>query len=89
MAPAQLRDRVPPHNAEAEQAVLGAILLDPESVTLVLRFIRPTDFYVNANRNIFTAVISLYEKGQKPDLITLSDELRLLSLLDASGGPGY
>ena len=89
MAPAQLRDKVPPHNAEAEQAVLGAVLLDPDSVTIVLRFLRPDDFYVNANRNIFTAIISLYEKGQKPDLITLTDELRLLSLLDASGGPGY
>ncbi len=89
MAPAQLRDKVPPHNAEAEQAVLGAILLDPDSVTTVLRFLRPEDFYVNANRNIFSAIISLYEKGQKPDLITLTDELRLLALLDASGGPGY
>jgi len=89
MAPAQLRDKVPPHNAEAEQAVLGAILLDPDSVTLVLRFLRPEDFYVNANKNIFSAIISLYEKGQKPDLITLTDELRLLALLDPSGGPGY
>ena len=89
MAPAQLKDRVPPHNAEAEQAVLGAILLDPDSVTLILRFLRPDDFYVNANKNIFSAIISLYEKGQKPDLITLTDELRLLSILDASGGPGY
>jgi replicative DNA helicase len=89
MAPTQLKDRVPPHNAEAEQAVLGAILLDPDSVPLVLRFLRPEDFYVNANKNIFSAIISLYEKGQKPDLITLTDELRLLSTLDVSGGASY
>lgn len=89
MAPNQLKDKVPPHNAEAEQAVLGAILLDPDSVPLVLRFLRPGDFYVNANKNIFSAIISLYEKGQKPDLITLTDELRLLSTLDLSGGAGY
>ncbi len=89
MAPSQLKDRVPPHNAEAEQAVLGAILLDPDSVPLVLRFLRTEDFYANANRNIFAAIISLYEKGQKADLITLTDELRLLSTLDTSGGASY
>jgi len=89
MIPAELKDKVPPHNAEAEQACLGAILLDPEAVQNVLRYIRPEDFYVNANREVFAGIISLYEKGQKADLITLTDELRLLGTLDRSGGPGY
>ncbi len=89
MIPEQLKDKVPPHNAEAEQACLGAVLIDPDSVANVLRFLRPEDFYVNANREVFAGVISLYEKGQKADLITLTDELRLLGSLDRAGGPGY
>jgi replicative DNA helicase len=89
MVPEQLKDKVPPHNAEAEQACLGAVLIDPESVASVLRFLRPEDFYVNANREVFAGIISLYEKGQKADLITLTDELRSLGTLDRAGGPGY
>jgi replicative DNA helicase len=89
MIPVELKDKVPPHNAEAEQACLGAVLLDPEALPAVLKFLRPGDFYVNANREVFAGVISLYEKGQKADLITLADELRLLGTLDRVGGPGY
>jgi replicative DNA helicase len=89
VVPAELKDKVPPHNAEAEQACLGAILIDPEAVANVLRFIRPDDFYVNANREVFSGIVSLYEKGQKADLITLTDELRILGTLDRIGGPGY
>jgi len=89
MIPAQLKDKVPPHNAEAEQAALGALLLDPDAVAHILRFLRPDDFYVNANRNVFAAIISLFEKGQKGDLITLSDEMRALGTLDNSGGVAY
>ncbi|HET7839937.1 MAG TPA: replicative DNA helicase [Rectinemataceae bacterium] len=89
MIPVQLKDKVPPHNAEAEQACLGAVLLDPEAVPEVLRFLRPEDFYVNANREVFAGIISLYEKGQKADLITLTDEMRLLGSLEHAGGPGY
>jgi replicative DNA helicase len=87
--PSELKDKIPPHNAEAEQACLGAVLIDPEAVPSVLRFIRPEDFYVNANREVFAGIVSLYEKGQKADLITLTDELRLLGTLDRAGGPGY
>ncbi|MDX9899284.1 MAG: replicative DNA helicase [Spirochaetia bacterium] len=89
MIPAQLKDKVPPHNAEAEQAALGALLLDPDAVPHSLRYLRPDDFYVNANKNIFSAIVSLFEKGQKADLITLADEMRVLNSLDKSGGPAY
>jgi replicative DNA helicase len=89
MIPLELRDKVPPHNSEAEQAVLGAVLLDPEAVPAVLRYLRPEDFYVNANREVFAGIISLYEKGEKADLITLTDELKLLGTMDRTGGPGY
>lgn len=89
MIPAELKDKVPPHNAEAEQASLGALLLDPDAVPHVLRYLRPDDYYVNANRHVFQAIVSLFEKGQKADLITLADELRALGTLDQAGGPAY
>ena len=89
MIPPELRDKVPPHNAEAEQAVLGAVLLDPDSVQAVLKYLRAEDFYVNYNRFVFEAMISLFEKGQKADLRTLTDELKSLGTLDKAGGPAY
>jgi len=89
MTPEELKDKVPPHNSEAEQAVLGAILIDPDSVPAILKYLRPEDFYVNANKEIFAAVISLYERNEKADLITLTDELKALGTLDAAGGPAY
>lgn len=89
MIPAGLKDKVPPHNAEAEQASLGALLLDPDAVPHVLRYLRPDDYYVNANKHVFSAIVSLFEKGQKADLITLADEMRALGTLDQAGGPAY
>lgn len=89
MIPETLKDKIPPHNSEAEQACLGAVLIDPDSLPVILRFIRPEDFYINANKDIFEAMISLYEKGQKADLITLTDELRVIGTIDRAGGVGY
>jgi len=89
MIPAELKDKVPPHNSEAEQAVLGAILIDPDSVPAILKYLRPEDFYVNANKAVFAGVVSLYEKGEKADLITLTDELKSMGTLDQAGGPAY
>ena len=84
-----LKDKVPPHNSEAEQACLGALLLDPDSLASVVRYIRPEDFYLPAHSQIFAAVIALHEKGQKADIITITEEMRLAGSLDRAGGPGY
>lgn len=89
MATESLKDKIPPHNPEAEQACLGALLLDPDSLGQVLKFIRPEDFYSNSHAQIFEAIISLNEKGQNADLITLTEEMRGTGTLDRSGGPGY
>jgi replicative DNA helicase len=89
MNPVTLKDRVPPHNSEAEAATLGAMLLDPEAVSIVLRHLRPGDFYSLHNRNIYTGILSLFNKGQEIDLITLTDELRSTSKLEESGGAAY
>jgi replicative DNA helicase len=85
-----LKDKVPPHNEEAEQAVLGAMLLDNESIDTVIQYIRADDFYSNANRRVFGAVLNLYNQGrQKADIITVVAELRQAGELDGSGGPAY
>ena len=84
-----LKDKVPPNNLEAEQATLGALLLDAEAVGTVIRFLRPDNFYSLQNQKIFQAIISLFNKGQRADLITITEELRSTGILDAAGGPGY
>ena len=84
-----LKDKVPPHNLEAEQATLGALLLDSEAIGTVIRYLRPDNFYSLQNQKIFNAIISLFNKGQRSDLITITEELRQSGMLDASGGPGY
>ena len=87
---APLKDKVPPHNEEAEQAALGAILLDNDAIDTALQYIRPNDFYVNANRRVFQAVLNLHNQGQqKADIITVVAELRRMGELDAAGGPAY
>lgn len=89
MASVQLKDKVPPHNNDAEIATLGAVLLDPEALGQVLGHLRPGDFYRNAHARIFEAVLALYERGEEIDLITLTQELRTRAALDGVGGAGY
>ena len=68
---------------------MGALLLDPESINNVLRYLRPDSFYDSANQEVFEALLAMHEKGQKPDLITLSEELRSRGSLERIGGSAY
>ena len=81
-----LRDSVPPNSLDAERATLGAVLLDPEALSTVLRYLRADDFYRAAHRKIFEGILSLYERNEPFDLITLSDELSRSGDLEACGG---
>ncbi|HOE75255.1 MAG TPA: replicative DNA helicase [Rectinema sp.] len=89
MAGPSLKDKLPLYNGDAEQACLGALLLDPESINNVLRYLRPDSFYDSANQEVFEALLAMHEKGQKPDLITLSEELRSRGSLERIGGSAY
>lgn len=89
MVPAELKDKVPPHNEEAERATLGALLLDPEALATVLRYLRADDFYRRANRVIFQAIVNLFQRGDVIDLITLTESLRSSGDLSAVGSSGY
>jgi len=86
---ADLKDRIPPHDEDAERATLGALLLDSEALATVLRYLRPSDFFRGAHRRVFQGIINLFQRGDVIDLITLSDELRSLGELEASGGSAY
>jgi replicative DNA helicase len=82
-------EKLLPQNVEAEAGVLGSLLIDPEAVVQVADFLRPEDFYREAHRAIFQAVLDLYETGGPADLITLTDELARRGKLDEIGGASY
>jgi replicative DNA helicase len=81
-----LTDRVPPNNIEAEEALLGSLLIDPEAVYDVAAFLRPEAFYREQNKWIFQAILDLNERREPVDLITLTDELRRRGRLEELGG---
>jgi replicative DNA helicase len=82
-------DRLPPHNHEAEQAILGAILIEPSVFTSVHERIRTEDFYRQAHQKLFQVMNDLAERGKPIDLITLTAELQNKKWLDEIGGIPY
>ena len=81
--------RIPPQNIEAEQSVLGASLLDKEVVSTIAEIIDVSDFYREDHKEIFEAVMDLYERGEPIDLITVSEQLKVRGSLDGIGGLEY
>lgn len=77
--------KVPPHNEEAEQSVLGAILIDPNAISLVAQLIAPSDFYNQLNGVIFSAMLKLFEAGKPIDILTLSSRLKKEKTFDKIG----
>jgi len=84
-----LKDKIPPHSSEAEMATLGALLLDPEALGVVLQYLRAKDFYSNSHKKIFTSIINLSERNEAIDLLTLTEELRSSGELQNVGGSTY
>lgn len=82
-------DRIPPQALDAEMAVLGAILLQTEAVSKVLEILDEESFHKKAHRNIFSAAVRLFERNEPIDVVTLSNELEHLKILEAIGGPYY
>lgn len=82
-------DRIPPQNQEAEQAVLGAILLQSEALITAMERVQVEDFYLPGHQHIFEAMIELNEVNQPIDLITLTSHLQDKKLLDEVGGVSY
>lgn len=82
-------DRLPPHNHEAEQAILGAILLEPSVFASVNERVRAEDFYQRSHQQLFQVMNDLIEKGKPVDLVTLTAELQDRNCLDEVGGVTY
>jgi len=82
-------DRLPPQNIEAEQAVLGAVLLENDALAAVVDIISPEDFYRDSHKKIFLAMLGLYEKNEPIDLITLTEQLSRKEQLEEVGGASY
>ncbi len=81
--------KVPPQNPEAEQSVLGSILIDKNSILKVADILTPKDFYSPAHEIIFENIIELYEKRQPIDILSLTNKLKEKDLLKDIGGPSY
>lgn len=81
--------RVPPHNLEAEESVLGAMMLSKTAVGEVLEIINPEDFYRGAHASVCEVVRDLFANGEPVDAITVADELRRRGLLESTGGAPY
>lgn len=85
----QIIEETPPHNLEAERTILGSILVDSKNLDKVLSIILPGDFYSEANRTIFSAMIVLRNSNKPIDTLVLTDLLDKTKLLDEVGGVSY
>ncbi len=82
-------DRLPPQSLEAEQSVLGAILIDRDAVVEVAEFLRPQDFYRQANARIFAGILDLFERREPIDIVTVAEVLERDGDLEGVGGRAY
>ena len=81
--------KVPPHNIEAEQSVLGSMILDREAIVAATEILRSSDFYTEAHKEIYEAITDIFARDEPVDLITLSEELKKRNTLDSIGGIMY
>lgn len=79
-------ERIPPQNIEAEQAVLGAMLIKKEAVIEAMEILRPEDFYRDAHRVVFEAIMAVFQNDSAVDMITVTEQLKKSDLLDKAGG---
>ena len=84
-----MRVGVPPHDMEAEKSVLGALLIDKDSIIKVVEFLKPHHFYKTSHERIFDAMLTLYEKRDPIDLITIPAQLKKMGEFENTGGVAY
>lgn len=81
--------KVPPHDTEAEKSVLGAILIDSSAINLVAEFLKPDHFYLPEHQTLFSTMLTLFEKQQPIDIVTVQAQLKKEGNLKKIGGQGY
>nr|WP_252895399.1 DnaB-like helicase N-terminal domain-containing protein [Fructilactobacillus florum] len=84
-----LTDRTPPHNNEAEKAVLGSLFINPDALPDAMEYLQPADFYRRAHQFIFQAMLDLSDDDQGIDAVTVTDKLKSQNQLDDVGGVAY
>src|SRR5438874_7320699 len=88
MSPIEVPTKIPPHNLDAERAVLGAILLEGrETLPRVIELLKASDFYTEAHRLTYQAMLTLFNRSEPVDVLTLTEELRRGDQLEHVGGP--
>ncbi|MDB5194112.1 MAG: replicative helicase, replicative helicase [Parcubacteria group bacterium] len=86
---ASLKIRVPPHNLEAEMALLGSVMLRPDAVYEIMDMVTPQSFYFDKNRTIYETMLDLFAKHEPIDLLSLSSRLKEKELLERIGGSTF
>jgi len=86
---AQINVRIPPHSKEAEESVLGALLLDKDAIIAVAEFLLPKDFYDERHKEIYEACLSLFEERVPVDVLTVAERLKKTKSLKRVGGSSY
>jgi len=89
MVAESILERTMPQSIEAEMSVLGAMILDNEVISLVIPILNKLSFYKTAHRELYQAIVDIYDKGQPVDLVVLREELKKRSLLEKVGGVEY
>jgi replicative DNA helicase len=84
-----LTQRIPPNSVEAERAVLGSVLLDRSGLALAIELLIAEDFYQDKHKKIFVVVLTLFERGDAVDVLTVTQELRAQGVLEDVQGPAY
>ncbi len=81
--------KIPPQNIEAEQSVLGSVLMDQNAILKIADILRTDDFYREDHAIIYSSILKLFEKRKPIDLVTLTNELKKEKKLDNVGGASY
>src|SRR4030042_3563260 len=85
----QIRVRIPPHSTDAEESVLGALLLDKDAIIAIAEFLTADDFYDDRHKDIYRCALSLYEERIPIDVLTVSERLKKIKALKKIGGVSY
>ena len=83
------QEKLPPHDVEALEAVIGSLLIDPDAILKIASFLRPDDFWEETHRLIYEACFSLYQRNEAINQITVAHELARLNNLERIGGAAY
>ncbi len=82
-------DKLPPHDIEAEESVLGSLLIDGDAITKVAAFLKPEDFYRDRDRYVYEACLAIFNRNEGINQVTVAHELELKGRLDETGGPAF